>query len=78
MKTYLITNTTSGCDLGVFSGADEREAYLELCHDAGHTPERDEDGEIIIPDDLAFSRLKAVRSYDVTLPTAGEPGDYPY
>ncbi len=78
MNTYLITNTTSGADLGVFSGADEREAYLELCHDASHEPERDEDGEVIIPDDLSFSKLKAVRSYDVTLPVAGEPGDYPY
>jgi hypothetical protein len=78
MNTYLITNTTSGADLGVFHGADELSAYLELCHDASHTPERDEDGEVIIPDDLSFSRLTLVRSYDVTLPVAGEPGDYPY
>lgn len=78
MNTYLITNTTSGVDLGVFHGADEREAYLELCHDASHEPEHDEDGEVIIPDDLSFSRLTLVRAYDVTLPVAGEPGDYPY
>lgn len=78
MNHYLITNTTSGCDLGVFRGADEREAYFELCHDAGAEIWTDEDGEIVMPDDLAFSKLTAVRSYDVTLPTAGEPGDYPY
>lgn len=78
MNHYLITNTTSGCDLGVFRGADELDAYLDMCHDAGAEPERDEDGEIVIPDDLEFSKLTHVRDYDVTLPTAGEPGDYPY
>ena len=49
---YLITNTQSGHDLGVFQGADEWEAYVLMCRDAGYkvpaddpTREGLEDGE---------------------------------
>lgn len=78
MATYTIHNTTSSLDLGVFHGDDELDAYLDMCRDASAEPERDEDGEIFIPDDLIITKVDAVRSYESEAPIASEPGDYPY
>ena len=78
MKTYSIHNTTSGCDLGIFHGVSEADAYLDMCRDAGHDPELDEMGQPIIPDDLVITKIAAVRSWDREDVVTSAPGGYPY
>lgn len=47
LKYFLITNTTSGHDLGVFGGVDEAEAIDLMLDDAGV-----EDGDVTGLDDI--------------------------
>ena len=62
MPSYLITNTQSGADIGVFEAADEWSAYSEMCRDAGYArpqddPTRDEMADGQLPESIKIIKL---------------------
>lgn len=80
MKTYAIRN--NGREIGEYIGSDEADAYLDLCDEVGHTPERDDEGVVIIPPGFSVVELHEgdiikVQDTAVVPPPTGDD-DYPY
>lgn len=60
MTHYLITNTTSGANLGVYEGADEDEALDAMARDAGYS---DYEAACEVSDDMGVN-VVAVEMYE--------------